>query len=49
MKAIVRTKYGSPDGPRLMELERTAPKDDKALDGRSAVEVTAEPVAEESR
>jgi NADPH:quinone reductase-like Zn-dependent oxidoreductase len=31
MKAVVHTKYGSPDVLRLMEVERPVPKDDEVL------------------
>ena len=31
MKAVVHTRYGSPDVLRLMEVERPVPKDDEVL------------------
>ncbi|MBN2047312.1 MAG: NAD(P)-dependent alcohol dehydrogenase [Anaerolineaceae bacterium] len=41
MKAAVWTKYGSPDGLKLQEVERPAPKDDEILIKIFAAGVTA--------
>ena len=41
MKAIVQTKYGSPDVLRLEDVEKPAPKDDEVLIRIHAASVTA--------
>lgn len=41
MKAIVWTKYGSPDGLQLQEIERPVPQDDEVLVRIHATSVTA--------
>jgi NADPH:quinone reductase-like Zn-dependent oxidoreductase len=41
MKAIVWTKYGSPDGLQLREVEKPAPRDNEVLIRIVATTVTA--------
>ncbi len=41
MKAIVRHRYGSPDGLRLEEVEKPAPRDDELLIRMHAVSLNA--------
>jgi NADPH:quinone reductase-like Zn-dependent oxidoreductase len=41
MRAMVWTKYGSPDGLQLQEIERPVPQDDEVLVRIHATSVTA--------